>query len=118
MKNFAAQLRTEIARIERDVTERTRKLDMLRNTLLHYESLGGTSHQKNGQTKAEVVRKNVITMLKEGPKHRQELLKALAQRHVLEPDDDGMNYLATRLSMWSETETDGRGNWHLNQGVE
>lgn len=118
MKNFASQLRSEIARIERDVTERSRKLDMLKNTLLHYESLDGTSHKPHGQTKAEVVRKNVITLLKEGPKHRQELLKTLANKNILELDEDGMNYLATRLSMWSETETDGRGNWHLNGPID
>lgn len=116
MKNFAAQLRSEIARIEKDVTERTHKLDLLKNALLHYEAInGGTINKNNGQTKAEVVRKNVLTLLKEGPKHRQELLKELAQKNILEPSDDGMNYLATRLSMWSETTTDGRGVWHLNQ---
>lgn len=115
MKNFASQLRSEIARIERDVTDRNRKLDMLKNTLLHYESLNDSTHKNHGQTKAEIVRKSVLDLLKEGPKHRQELLKTLAQKHILEPDDDGMNYLATRLSMWSETTTDGRGNWCLNQ---
>ncbi len=118
MKNFAAQLRSEIARIERDVTDRSRKLDMLKNALLHYESLNGTISKNNGQTKAEVVRKNVLTLLREGPKHRQELLKELAQKNILEPSDDGMNYLATRLSMWSETTTDGRGVWHLNHQVD
>jgi len=115
MKNFAAQLRSEIARIERDVTDRTNKLDLLKSALLHYEALHGNLPKTNGQTKAETVRKNVLTLLKEGPKHRQEILKELANKNILEPSDDGMNYLATRLSMWSETTTDGRGIWHLNQ---
>ena len=42
MKNFAAQLRSEIARIEKDVTDRSRKLDLLKSALLHYESINGT----------------------------------------------------------------------------
>lgn len=114
MKNFSSQLRSEIARIEGEVNAKAQKLDLLKNALLHYESLNGTIQKNRGQTKAEAVRTNVITLLKEGPKHRQELLKELASKQILEPSDDGMNYLATRLSMWSETATDGRGFWHLN----
>lgn len=114
MKNFAAQLRSEIARIEKDVTNRHHKLDLLKNALLSYEAANENQTKAPGQTKAETVRKNVLTILKEGPKHRQELLKDLASKNILEPSDDGMNYLATRLSMWSETTTDGRGVWHLN----
>lgn len=111
--NVSHQLRTEINRMERDLRDRSRKLDLLRSALLHYESLNAPP-ARGAQTKVEAVRKNVIEMLRDGPKHRQDILKNLAEKNILDPNDDGMNYLATRLSMWDDTATDGHGNWRLN----
>lgn len=118
MKSVLGVLRNDISRMERELAQKQLKIDKLKEMVSHYEDLSkGQNRQTvvflNGVRKASAVKEEIINLLKNGPKHRKEILDALARKQLLADTEQDMNYLASRLSMWKDTTTDGKGNWYL-----
>lgn len=115
MKSIIGKLRQEVQRVEADLQLRVEKLNQLKAA---YDALANGQHrhvaqQLHRRPRPGTVRSEIISLLKNGPKHRKELLDHLARKHILRGTENDMNYIASRLSMWPETKTDGKGNWHL-----
>lgn len=122
MKSVLGVLRNDIHRMERELAQKQMRIDKLKEMVSHYEDLSrGQNRQAvltlNGVKKASAVKTEIINLLKDGPKHRREILDALAQKQLLSDTEQDMNYLASRLSMWKDTTTDGKGNWYLQRYV-
>jgi|SRR5580658_3285828 hypothetical protein len=117
MKSVALKLRNEIKRIRDDLAMRTMRVEKLEEVLVHYEDLSQARAVTNGvrPSKAHQIRSEIVGLLVHGPLHRREILDELAKKKILDGTEEDMNYLASRLSMWPETATDGKGHWHLNR---
>lgn len=130
------QLRMEVNRIEMEVRRRgadlqarSQQLNELKSMLSRYENLNSpdlltpekrrqkrlvpTSHAPG--TKAQSVREEIMNVLRVRPMHRKEILDHLANKQLVAGTEEDMNYLASRLSSWPETGTDGNGIWHLRE---
>ena len=116
MKSFTSRLRSEISRLEMEISKDTKqkRLAQLKETLLHYETLVSPPLVPGGEkTKEERVKEEALALLRGGPIHRKALLRELARKQVLRGTEGDMNYLSTRLSMWDEASSDKKGNWCL-----
>lgn len=115
MRSFVAKLRVEIEKLESDLAKDTRpqRLEALKQTLEHYEGRRHIVRRRGEATKGSVIHDKVVNILKAGPRHRADILKELAKDKLVEGGERDMDYLASRLSMWNDVSTDGKGNWHL-----
>ena len=64
-------------------------------------------------TKGSIIHNKVVELLRSGPLHRAEILQALKTDKLVEGGERDMDYLASRLSMWNDVSTDGKGNWRI-----
>jgi hypothetical protein len=123
------QFRMELNRIELDVRRRAAALNALKEMLSSYENLTSRdqllspeerqpkrvpAHHTPG-TKAQSVREEIMNVLRVRPMHRKEILDHLASKQLVAGTEQDMNYIASRLSSWPETGTDGNGIWHLRE---
>lgn len=115
MRSFVAKLRIEIEKLEEELAKDTRpdRLESLKVTLAHYEGRRHVTRRRGEATKGSIIHTKVVNLLKQGPRHRADILKELAKDKIVEGGERDMDYLASRLSMWSDVATDGKGNWQL-----
>lgn len=121
MKSVLDVLRSDINRMEREISQKQLKIDKLKEMIVHYRDLSRDAQGQNRQTerapnterKVSAVKNEIVNLLKNGPKHRKEILNALAEKQLLNNTDSDLDYLSSRLSMWKDTMSDGKGNWYL-----
>ncbi len=116
MRSFTAKLRLEIERLEAELARDTRRerLEALKKTLQHYEGRRHTPKMRGEPTKGSVIHNKVVQMLRnDGPLHRGKILEALTRDNLMSGSERDMDYLASRLSMWNDVSTDGKGNWRV-----
>lgn len=115
MRSFVAKLRVEIEKLEEELAKDTRpqRLESLKATLAHYEGRRHITRRRGEATKGSIIHNKVLDILKGGPQHRADILKALTKDNLMEGGERDMDYLASRLSMWNDVDTDGKGNWRI-----